>query len=421
MPAGQRRPDLSAAYYVAPMKRHEQAHLAGILAGCVERLRESHACLAPSEERQNEDGAALGGDSQEQTDAIATIDVVARRVLDVEYALREDLERQKRRRIRETLRDWTTPRLGVLRHHPAEPLRVPTRYLRTEAPKDAPKISIVTPSYEQGQYLERTIYSVLNQNYPNLEYVVQDGGSTDETRQVIEHFSESLRHWACEPDDGQADAINRGFAHTSGEVMAYLNSDDLLLPGSLAYVARYFQTHPKVDAVYGHRVLIDEHDGQVGVWVLPKHDARTLTFADYIPQETLFWRRELWERAGGRIDPSFRFALDWDLLLRFREAGARIVRLPRFLGAFRVHAEQKTGRQLQLCEEESARLQKRVLGRAMGDEEVQARVRPYLRRHVVHHTAHRLKERLPLPRSHVRTVPLQVAVKGEEVSPFDRR
>jgi GT2 family glycosyltransferase len=370
------------------MRSHEQLHLAGILAECAQRIED---------------------------------DVVAKRVLDVEHALREDLDRRVRRSPGTVLREWTSPRLGILRHHLPEQLQVPSSYLRTTPPRDAPLISIVTPSYEQGGYLGRTIYSVLNQNYPRLEYFVQDGGSSDETREVLERFDGSLNGWASEPDAGQADAINRGFAHTSGEIMAYLNSDDLLLPGSLAYVARYFAEHPDVDAVYGHRILIDEHDRQIGAWVLPPHDDATLTVADYIPQETLFWRRELWERAGGRIDASFKFALDWDLLLRFREARARMVRLPRFLGAFRVHAEQKTGNQQRLCESESKLLQRRVLGRAMGDEEVFARVQPYLRRHVLYHTIHRLESRLPLPRSDVRTMSLEEAREREAVSPFDLR
>ena len=403
------------------MRTHEQAHLERILAECAQRLEDGLARLATEGRSETENGAASGENTVTREELLASLDAVAKRVIDVEHALREDIDRRRRRSPGKALRQWTSPRLGILRHHPPEPLRVPTRYLRTEPPRDAPAISIVTPSYEQGRYLERTLYSVLNQNYPRLEYVVQDGDSSDETREVLSHFDGSLSHWACEPDDGQADAINRGFAHTSGEIMAYLNSDDLLLPGSLAYVARYFAAHPRVDAVYGHRILIDEHDRQIGVWMLPRHDDRTLTFADYIPQETLFWRRELWERAGGRIDTSFKFAIDWDLLLRFREAGARMVRLHRFLGAFRVHDEQKTGRQQRLCEAESELLQRRVLGRAMGDEEVYVRVRPYLRRHVVHHTVHRLRERLPLPRSHVRTIPLEAAVQREAVSPFDMR
>jgi GT2 family glycosyltransferase len=319
------------------------------------------------------------------------------------------------------LRQWTSPRLGILRHHIPEQLQVPSSYLRTSPPLNPPRISIVTPSYEQGRYLGRTVYSVLNQHYPELEYFVQDGGSHDETRDVLERFDDELSGWVSEPDDGQADAINRGFAHTNGEIMAYLNSDDLLLPGSLAFVSRYFSEHPDVDAVYGHRFVIDEHDRQIGAWVLPRHDDEMLSLADYVPQETLFWRRDLWERAGGQIDTSFKFAVDWDMLLRFRDAGARIVRLPRFLGAFRVHAEQKTGQQQELCEEESERLHRRVLGRAMGDEEIHARVQPYLRRHVLHHTLYRLQARLPLPRSDVRTTTLEEARELEAISSFDRR
>jgi glycosyltransferase involved in cell wall biosynthesis len=407
------------------MKRHEQMHIAGILAECSKRMEDGLRRLGfeePDEDSADtQNGVPAGEHAAEPDDPLAAIYTVAKRVIDVEYALREDIDRRTRRSPRTALRQWTTPRLGILRHHMPEPLQVPTSYLRTEPPREAPTISIVTPSYEQGHYLERTLYSVLNQNYPKLEYVVQDGGSTDATKRVLEHYGEALSHWASEPDEGQADAINRGFAHTSGEIMAYLNSDDLLLPGSLAYVARYFAAHPNVDAVYGHRVLIDENDGQTGVWVLPRHDSKTLTYADYVPQETLFWRRELWERSGAQIDVDFKFAVDWDLLLRFREAGAKIVRLPRFLGAFRVHDEQKTGNQQRLCREESERLQHRVLGRAMGDEEIQARVKPYLRRHVVHHTLHRLRERLPRQRSHVRTIPLEAAIEQQEISPFDLR
>jgi GT2 family glycosyltransferase len=401
------------------MRHHEQAHLAAILTECVRRMEDGLARLGFEQASQassvGEDDGARG------EDPLASLDVVAKRVRDVQQELLDDLDRQHRRSPETVIRQWTSPRLGILRHHQPEQLQVPTRYLRTEPPRDAPAISIVTPSYEQGRYLGRTLYSVTSQNYPRLEYIVQDGGSSDETREVLERFDGSLSHWACEPDDGQADAINRGFARTDGEIMAYLNSDDLLLPGSLACVARYFAAHPDVDAVYGHRILIDEHDRQIGAWVLPPHDERTLTVADYIPQETLFWRRELWERAGGQIDASLKFAIDWDLLLRFREAGARMVRLPRFLGAFRVHAEQKTGREQQLCDTESELLRRRVLGRAMSDEEIFARVQPYLRRHVLYHTLHRLEARLPLPRSNVRTMSYEEAVEQPVVSSFDLR
>jgi GT2 family glycosyltransferase len=395
------------------MKPDEQRHLAGILADSAKRLQDDVAQLRRA-------GAGAPGDPDghaEQERLIASLDAIARRVLDVDHALREDVDVSRRRSLATAARQWTSPRLGILRHYPPEQMRLPSGYLRVDPPRDGPTISIVTPSYEQGRYLARTIYSVLSQNYPRLEYRVQDGGSSDETRAVLERFDGSLSGWAIEPDDGQADAINRGFAHTGGEIMAYLNSDDLLLPGSLAYVARYFAKHPDVDAVYGHRIMIDEYDSEVGRWVLPPHADDVLAVVDYVPQETLFWRRELWERAGARIDASLQFAIDWDLLLRFRDAGARMVRLPRFLGAFRVHDEQKTGRQQQLCDSESELLRRRVLGRAMSEQEVAARARPYLRRHVLHHTIQRLQARLPLPRSNIRTL----APGDDKVSSFDLR
>jgi glycosyltransferase involved in cell wall biosynthesis len=399
------------------MRSHEQKHLARILGESAQRIKDGLAQL------RTDAAASTNGVAGEAPpeDVFASLEAVAKRLIDVEAALNQDVDRSRRRSPLKALRQWTSPRLGILSHHLPEPLRVPTSYLRTTPPSNPPRISIVTPSYAQGRYLGRTVYSVVNQRYPQLEYFVQDGGSQDETREVLERFDGELSGWVSEPDQGQADAINRGFAHTSGEIMAYLNSDDLLLPGSLAYVARYFAAHPDVDAVYGHRILIDEHDRQIGAWVMPPHDDETLTVADYVPQETLFWRRDLWERAGGLIDVSFKFAVDWDLLLRFRDAGARIVRLPRFLGAFRVHTEQKTGQQQELCEQESERLHRRVLGRAMSDEEIYARVQPYLRRHILYHTLYRLESRLPLPRSGVRTATLEEAREREAVSSFDLR
>jgi hypothetical protein len=173
--------------------------------------------------------------------------------------------------------------------------------------------------------------------------------------------------------------------------MSYLNSDDLLLPGTLHYVMRYFEDHPDVDVVYGQRVVIDEYDAEIGRWVLPPHDDSILSWADYVPQETLFWRRRIWERAGGAIDESFRFAIDWDLLIRFRDAGAKMHRLPRFLGAFRVHPHQKTSMQMQeLGQAEMNRLRERSLGRSVNVLDIDRAIRPYLRRHLFCHKLYRL-------------------------------
>ena len=228
--------------------------------------------------------------------------------------------------------------------------------------------------------------------YPSLEYVVQDGGSTDETRSILERYSSHLHYWESAADAGQAQAINRGFAHTSGEIMAWLNSDDILLPGSLQFVGSFFSKHPEVDAIYGHRLLIDSNDAEVGRWVLPPHQNNVLVWADYVPQESLFWRRRVWDRVGAALDESFDFAMDWDLLLRFRRTGVRFVRVPRFLAAFRVHPQQKTSAQfLNVGRKEMDLLRAREHGRSVSEDEIDRHVGPYLRRHLFYHALYRLR------------------------------
>ena len=228
------------------------------------------------------------------------------------------------------------------RQYAPRPFTVPVPPAPVVADGALPRIAVVTPSFEQGQFLERTIRSVLSQHYPRLQYAVQDGGSRDSSVAVLERWGPRLHAWASAPDAGQADAVNRGFARIDGDVMAWLNSDDLYLPGALRQVGEYFATHPEVDVVYGNRIVIDAVDREIGRWILPGHDQALLAWADYVPQETLFWRRRVWEAVGEHVDVTYRYALDWDLLLRFRTAGARFAHLPRFLGAFRFHSRQKT-------------------------------------------------------------------------------
>ena len=398
------------------MRVDKQFGVAGVLRGCREQLTGISTDL----------DVRLGGDEARQ---IATI---ASRLVEIEDFLRADAEARDRddRRLRKVLRRATlprgrlrvrtllskvrrrvrglrTPRIGNLRQHAPRSLVVPTSYLLTDAPRPAPTISVVTPSFQQGRFLERTLYSVTSQHYPGTEYIVQDGGSSDGTVDILHRFDHLLSSWRSEPDEGQADALNRAFQRSTGEIMAYLNSDDLMLPGTLAYVAGHFAAHPEIDAIYGNRILIDEHDQKIGSWVLPPHDDRVLGLADYVPQETLFWRRSLWDAAGGYCDPSFSYALDWDLLLRMRDAGARFARLPRFLGAFRIHDEQKTTAARELGMVECIRLRKRVHGRDMPIDEVLARLRPYFRRHLRSHARHSLGALLPRSRTVVRTVPLE--------------
>ncbi len=233
--------------------------------------------------------------------------------------------------------------LGHFHHYPSREINYDT------FPPDSPrppalKLTVVTPSYQQGTFLAQTMDSVLEQPDCRIDYIVMDGGSTDESASVIRQRESRLKYWQSEPDGGQSDAIRNGFLRMDCEdddIMAYLNSDDVLCPGTIPFVLNLFETRPELDVIYGHRIVIDEGGGEVGRWVLPPHDRDVIKLVDYIPQETLFWRRRLYDKVGG-INPDFRFAMDWDLILRFQDAGAVIERVPWFLSCFRVHPEQKT-------------------------------------------------------------------------------
>jgi glycosyltransferase involved in cell wall biosynthesis len=282
------------------------------------------------------------------------------------------------------------PRIGQLEQHEPRPLEIPPEYRATPEPgPPLPLVSIVTPSLDQGRFLERTLASIADQGYPAVEHLVRDGGSRDETPRILEAWAGRLASVVSEPDGGQTTALNRGFERTSGEIMAWLNADDVLLPGALHYVARYFVEHPDVDVVYGHRVLVDPDDREIGRWIVPEHDPEVLRWADYVPQETLFWRRRAWEKVGAQLDESFRFAMDWDLLLRFARADLTIVRLPRFLAGFRVHPEQKTNAWQTVGIDEMNRLRLRELGFAPHPHQIHRRLWRYYLRHLALHAAWR--------------------------------
>jgi glycosyltransferase involved in cell wall biosynthesis len=207
-----------------------------------------------------------------------------------------------------------------------------------------PVISIVTPSFNQGAYVRRTVRSVLEQRYPKLEYIFMDGGSTDDTLQQISPFLHLFSHFESAPDGGQSAAIAKGFELTSGEIMAFLNSDDVLLPGTLNFVADFFAENPNIDFIYSHRCILNDSNEVIGHWILPAHSHFMMRRWDLIPQETCFWRRSLYEQHGN-VDPSLRFAMDYDLFVRFMKSG-NFKRVNRFLAAFRVHMNAKTSTQL---------------------------------------------------------------------------
>ena len=204
-----------------------------------------------------------------------------------------------------------------------------------------PLVSIVTPSYNQKKYLEQTILSVLNQDYPALEYFVMDGGSTDGSLEIIKKYQQKLTGWISEQDQGQTDAINKGFARSQGEIMAWINSDDVYLPGAVNEAVSFLQENPHIGMVYGDTNLIDDRDQKIGLFNARQTNYhRLMRGGVYIPQPAAFWRRELWNKSGP-LDPSFYFAMDYDLWVRFSKI-TPIKYHPKLWASFRIHGEGKT-------------------------------------------------------------------------------
>ncbi|MEA3349967.1 MAG: glycosyltransferase family 2 protein [Chloroflexota bacterium] len=206
-----------------------------------------------------------------------------------------------------------------------------------------PRISIVTPSYNQAQFIEETIRSVLLQGYLNLEYIIIDGGSTDVTVEIIRKYEPWLSYWISEEDSGQSHAIKKGLERATGKIVTWLNSDDRLRPNTLSRVARVFKASPRVVFTCGDINLIDIN-GRVINRLYTKHPNRFLT-VNYgqhgVPQPGAFWRRWAYEQVGG-VDTSLKFCMDRDLFIRLWEIGPtkRIIGPP--LADFRVHEQSKT-------------------------------------------------------------------------------
>lgn len=204
-----------------------------------------------------------------------------------------------------------------------------------------PKISIVTPSFNQAQFLERTIRSVLDQNYPNLEYIIIDGGSTDGSVEIIKRYEERLAYWVSEKDRGQSHALNKGFERATGDIIGWLNSDDLYCTGALAAVAEASARNSEDEAWYGGIYIADAEDRILdALWPLDPDPAYTIFVALDIHQQALFWKQDLMQRVGV-TDESLHFAMDWDFIIRLLLAG-RFRRIKQHLGIFRLHEEAKT-------------------------------------------------------------------------------
>jgi len=203
-------------------------------------------------------------------------------------------------------------------------------------------VSIVTPSFNQGQFLERTIQSVLGQDYLQIQYVVIDGGSSDDSVEIIKRYKNRIDYWVSESDQGQTDAINKGFARAKGEILAWINSDDTFNPGAVSQAVAFLGQHPEYAGVYADANFIDENDQKIG-----KFPAAQTSYAKlrrgyvHIPQQTFFFRRSLWIKIAP-LDISFNFAMDYDLWVRLARL-APLKYLPgKYWANFRLHSDSKT-------------------------------------------------------------------------------
>lgn len=221
-----------------------------------------------------------------------------------------------------------------------------------------PRFTVVTPSFNQAAFLEETIRSVLDQNYPNLEYIVVDGGSTDGSVEIIRKYSARLAWWVSEPDGGQYEAINKGFTRATGDVLAWVNSDDKYLPWTFSVVADVMTRLPQVEWLTSLFHLFWDQDGRAVRCEAHPGFSRKLVLRGgtlpgcgwpawaFIQQESTFWRRSLWERAGARLDTAYTLAADYDLWMRFAQlAEVYSVQVP--LAGFRQHPDQKTAGNMQ--------------------------------------------------------------------------
>ena len=200
-------------------------------------------------------------------------------------------------------------------------------------------VSIITPSYNQAPYLEQTIQSVLEQDYPHLEYIVVDGGSTDNSAEIIKQYADRLAYWISERDSGQAEAINKGFARANGEIVAWLNSDDYYMLNTVSVAVRCFEQNPDVVMVYGDMLAVDGEGQTINVLKYKQLSLEDLLCFQIIGQPSVFFRRAALEQVGW-LDPTFHFMLDHHLWIRLAQLG-RILHIPQVWSAARYHPQAK--------------------------------------------------------------------------------
>lgn len=221
-----------------------------------------------------------------------------------------------------------------------------------------PKISIITPSYNQGEYLKQTILSVLGQEYPNLEYIIMDGGSTDNSVEIIKRYADRISFWKSGPDKGQSAAIAEGFALSSGEIVGWVNSDDILLPKALMNVAKAFLASSEICAVTGRCAIIDTNGKPFSVAIpIMRSWMSMLYLGTGFYQMATFWKKSAYE-AVGQLNAEMYFSFDADLFLRLRKYG-RIEAINSYLAAYRSHKKSKTTTNQRIMRAENRMIQKR--------------------------------------------------------------
>lgn len=239
-----------------------------------------------------------------------------------------------------------------------------------------PKISVVTPSYNQAEFLERTILSVLNQNYPNLEYIIIDGGSTDRSVEIIKRYEKYLAYWVSESDKGQSDAINKGFMKATGEIFAYLNSDDIYLPQTLCAISNLFRVYNHCDIIYGHAYLIDKDDNRTRISVALPFKLKEHLFGNFsVPQMSSFWKKEVFEKVGG-FNINNKTCMDGEFYARAAYLGFKFKNIDQILACFRIYPSSITGsgqHRGRIYKEDQKRIRRNILGYEPSDLEFNIR------------------------------------------------
>ncbi len=207
------------------------------------------------------------------------------------------------------------------------------------------KISVITPSFNQGNFIEETILSVIGQNYPNLEYIIIDGGSSDNSVEIIKKYETNVNYWISEKDDGQAHAINKGFEIASGDILCWLNSDDLFMPGTLHKINNYFNYLSDNTIVLGnciHFGIMNSALFSSGSQVKNRSDYTDLNLYDFVIQPSSFWTKSIWKKVGD-LNNLYHFAFDWEWFLRAKNIGIQFEAVEDCFSLYRIHDNHKTG------------------------------------------------------------------------------